>query len=81
MTVEELDLDAEQQVARGGRGGNNNDPAEPEEQGAAGFGLTLQNLTPQHDAPAADAVGPDRRARSPRSIPAAIRPAACGWAT
>jgi serine protease Do len=47
VTVEELDLDAEQQVLRGGgRGGNNNAP-EPEEQGAAGFGLTLQNLTPQ----------------------------------
>ena len=47
VTVEELDLDAEQQTLRGGRGGNNNNPTEPEEQGAAGFGLTLQNLTPQ----------------------------------
>ena len=46
VTVEELDLDAEQQTLRGGRG-NNNSPTEPEEQGAAGFGLTLQNLTPQ----------------------------------
>jgi serine protease Do len=47
ITVEELDLDAEQQGLRGGgRGGNNNAP-EPEEQGAAGFGLTLQNVTPQ----------------------------------
>jgi len=45
VTVEELDLDAEQQAARPGRGNTN--PTEPEEQGAAGFGLTLQNLTPQ----------------------------------
>jgi serine protease Do len=48
VNVEELDLDAEQQTLRGGRGNNNNsNPTEPEEQGAAGFGLTLQNLTPQ----------------------------------
>jgi len=47
VTIEELDLDAEQQTLRGGRGNNNNNPTEPEEQGAAGFGLTLQNLTPQ----------------------------------
>ena len=43
LTVEELDLEAEQQVSRSGRGESN----EPEEQGASGFGLTLQNLTPQ----------------------------------
>jgi serine protease Do len=48
VTVEELDLDAEQQAVRGGSGRNrNNNTPEPEEQGAAGFGLTLQNLTPQ----------------------------------
>jgi serine protease Do len=47
VNVEELDLDAEQQTLRGGRGNNNSNPTEPEEQGAAGFGLTLQNLTPQ----------------------------------
>ena len=47
VTVEELDLDAEQQVARGGGRGCNNNAPEPEEQGAAGFGLTLQNVTPQ----------------------------------
>jgi len=47
VTVEELDLDAEQQALRGGGRGNNNTPPEPEEQGAAGFGLTLQNLTTQ----------------------------------
>ena len=46
VTVEELDLDAEQQGLRPGRGGNNNS-TEPEEQGASGFGLTLQNVTPQ----------------------------------
>src|SRR5262249_53070942 len=47
VTVEELDLDAEQQGLRGGRGNNDNKGNEPEEQGASGFGLTLQNLTPQ----------------------------------
>ena len=47
VTVEELDLEAEQAALRGGgRGGSDNAP-ESEEQGAAGFGLTLQNLTPQ----------------------------------
>jgi serine protease Do len=48
VTVEELDLEAEQQQVRGGggRGGNNNAP-ELEDQGASGFGLTLQNVTPQ----------------------------------
>src|SRR5438093_3002613 len=45
ITVDELDLDAEQQVLRSGRNNNNN--AEPENQGASGFGLTLQNVTPQ----------------------------------
>jgi serine protease Do len=47
VTVEELDLEAEQQQVRGGGRGGNNTPPEPEEQGASGFGLTLQNLTPQ----------------------------------
>jgi serine protease Do len=48
ITIDELDLDAEQQVLRGGRGNNNNNNgAEPEQQGASGFGLTLQNVTPQ----------------------------------
>jgi serine protease Do len=47
VTVEELDLDAEQQGLRGGRGNNDNKSTEPDEQGASGFGLTLQNLTPQ----------------------------------
>jgi serine protease Do len=45
VTVEELDLDAEQQGLRGRR--DNQAPESPEEQGASGFGLTLQNLTPQ----------------------------------
>ncbi len=44
VTVEELDLEAEQQGQRSSRGGNNN---EPQDQGASGFGLTLQNVTPQ----------------------------------
>jgi serine protease Do len=47
VTVEELDLDAEQQGLRAGRGGNNNGNSEPVDQGASGFGLTLQNMTPQ----------------------------------
>ena len=46
VTVEELDLDAEQQGLRGGR--RENDKSQPpEDEGASGFGLTLQNLTPQ----------------------------------
>src|SRR6202163_261608 len=47
VTVEELDLDAEQQGLRGGRGNNNNNKNDPVGQGASGFGLTLQNVTPQ----------------------------------
>jgi serine protease Do len=49
LTVDELDLEAEQQGLRGGRGNNdkNNGTNEPEDQGASGFGLTLQNVTPQ----------------------------------
>jgi serine protease Do len=47
VTVEELDLDAEQQGLRGGRRNENGTNPQPEEQGASGFGLTLQNLTPQ----------------------------------
>ena len=44
VTVEELDLDAEQ-ASRSGRRNNDNAPAE--EEATSGFGLTLQNLTPQ----------------------------------
>jgi serine protease Do len=47
VTVEELDLDAEQQTLRGGRRNDGGGAPTPEEQGATGFGLTLQNLTPQ----------------------------------
>src|SRR5262245_51705275 len=48
VIVEELDLDAEQQTLRGGRRNDGGGGAPtPEEQGATGFGLTLQNLTPQ----------------------------------
>jgi serine protease Do len=43
VTVDELDLEAEQ----GLRGRNNSNPEPPDEQNGAGFGLTLQNLTPQ----------------------------------
>src|SRR5213593_3875705 len=44
VTVEELDLDAEQ-ASRSGRRNNDNEPAV--EEATSGFGLTLQNLTPQ----------------------------------
>ena len=47
VTVEELDLEAEQQQVRGGGRGGNNTPPELEDQGASGFGLTLQSVTPQ----------------------------------
>jgi serine protease Do len=44
VTVEELDLEAEQgSQRRGSSGGDENDQAE---EGSSGFGLTLQNLTP-----------------------------------
>jgi C-terminal processing protease CtpA/Prc len=44
VTVDELDLEAEQgsQQARGGRGGRGG----PEPETTAGFGLTLNNITP-----------------------------------
>ena len=42
VTVEQLDLQAEQQAQRG----NRQTPPEDEEQGSGGFGLTLGNLTP-----------------------------------
>jgi serine protease Do len=45
ITIDELDLDAEQQSQRVQRG--NNSSPEPDQQGATGFGLTLQNVTPQ----------------------------------
>jgi serine protease Do len=43
VVVEELDLEAEQ----GGPRRRQSDSVEPDEQGSSGFGLTLQNLTPQ----------------------------------
>ena len=46
ITVEELDLEAEQ-ASRGPRNNNNNGNQAPEEETGSGFGLTLQNLTPQ----------------------------------
>jgi serine protease Do len=45
VTVDELDLDAEQNTAR--RSPQSDDPQAPEEHGAGGFGLTLENVTPQ----------------------------------
>jgi serine protease Do len=44
VTVEELDLEAEQGQAR--RSQNGPEENEQAEQGSSGFGLTLQNLTP-----------------------------------
>jgi serine protease Do len=46
VTVDELDLEAEQQTTRGG-GRDNSNPNEPPEEHGSGFGLTLQNVTPQ----------------------------------
>jgi serine protease Do len=46
VTVEELDLDAEQ-ASRSGRRNNNNNNEPADEESTSGFGLTLQNLTPQ----------------------------------
>ena len=47
VTVEELDLEAEQQAQSGQRRNPEADQQQPEEQGASGFGLTLENVTPQ----------------------------------
>jgi serine protease Do len=44
VTVEELDLEAEQNTPRRPQ---TDDPAQSDEQGAGGFGLTLDNVTPQ----------------------------------
>ncbi|HWF86554.1 MAG TPA: trypsin-like peptidase domain-containing protein [Vicinamibacterales bacterium] len=44
VTIEELDLEAEQGAAR--RSPNNSDQNDQAEEGSTGFGLTLQNLTP-----------------------------------
>jgi len=46
VTVEELDLEAEQAQASGRRNNPSREQTEPEEHGASGFGLTLENLTP-----------------------------------
>src|SRR5262249_28158374 len=45
VTVEELDLEAEQ-TGRAGRSNNNREPQE-EETGSSGFGIGLRDLTPQ----------------------------------
>ena len=45
LTVDELDLDAEQNPTT--RRSTQNDQDPPEEHGAGGFGLTLENVTPQ----------------------------------
>ncbi len=47
VTVEELDLEAEQAAQNGQRRNPDTDQQQPEEQGASGFGLTLENVTPQ----------------------------------
>ena len=46
LTVDELDLEAEQQ-SRSGRRSPGQGPEPDEQQGAGGFGLTLDNVTPQ----------------------------------
>ncbi|HZP48296.1 MAG TPA: Do family serine endopeptidase [Vicinamibacterales bacterium] len=45
--VEELDLEAEQAAQNGQRRNPESDQQQPDEQGASGFGLTLENVTPQ----------------------------------
>ena len=42
ITIEELDLDSENQATRGGGGG-----AEPQQETSSGFGMSLGNITPQ----------------------------------
>jgi len=44
VTVDELDLDAEQNTARRAP---SQDPSQADQQGAGGFGMTLDNVTPQ----------------------------------
>ncbi|HEY6213414.1 MAG TPA: trypsin-like peptidase domain-containing protein [Vicinamibacterales bacterium] len=46
VTVEELDLEAEEAQANGRRNSPSREQQEPEEHGASGFGLTLENVTP-----------------------------------
>jgi serine protease Do len=45
ITVDELDLEAEQSGGR--RSPSTDEPQREEQQGASGFGLTLENVTPQ----------------------------------
>ena len=47
VTVAELDLEAEQAAQSGQRRNPEQDQQQPESQGASGFGLTLENVTPQ----------------------------------
>ena len=47
VTVEELDLEAEQSAQNSQRRNPDQEQQQPEEQGASGFGLTLENVTPQ----------------------------------
>ncbi len=69
VTVEELDLDAEQNNGRPRSSQNNQD--QPEEHGASGFGLTLENVTPADGPSPVVAVRPagrgDHRRRSRRA--------------
>jgi serine protease Do len=46
VTVEELDLDAEQQATGGGRGNSDRADNQPDQHESTGFGLTLENVTP-----------------------------------
>src|SRR3989442_1564158 len=46
VTVEELDLEAEQQQTRGGRGNNDRGDNQTDQHEPTGFGLTLDNVTP-----------------------------------
>ena len=80
VTVDELDLEAEQNRARQSR--SNSDPAAAGGAGRGGFGLTLAEPDAADGAPAADAVGPVRRGHHRRrSGQRSVGRRACGRAT
>ena len=77
VTVDELDLDAEQNAARRAQ----QQPRQPAEQGSDSFGLTLQNLTPQHARRLQMPAGQTGARRSPTSIRTDRQPRRCARAT
>ena len=47
IAVEELDLETESARLAGNRGGGGREPQEPQQETSSGFGLTMNNLTPE----------------------------------